>query len=83
MRAIKELPQDAVIVVYCGYDENCEEKYRMARQPTPCTDAASLLQDKFFFKDVNILAVEQDELIRTGTIFSSYNYGLIHQGINS
>ena len=83
MRAIKELPKEAIIVIYCGYDEKCEEKYRMARRPTPCTDVASLLQDNFGFQEIRILAVGRDELLMTGTIFSSYNYRLIHKRINS
>lgn len=83
MRAVRELPREAVIVVYCGYDEKCEEKYRMARQPTPCTDVAALLQDQFGFREVRILAVGADELLRKGTVFSSYDYRLVHERINS
>lgn len=83
MRALREIPRDTSIIVYCGYDEKCEEKYRMARQPTPCTDVATLLLDRFGFDKVTILAVGQNELIATGTIFSSHSYRLMHERINS
>lgn len=83
MRAIAEIPKDANVVVYCAYDENCEEKFRIAGQSTPCTDVASLLLDRFGFERTRILAVEEEVLLASGTVFASYDFRLVHERLNS
>jgi hypothetical protein len=61
VRAPIELPNAARIVVFCQYDEACEERYRERNSLTYCTLAASTLA-RSGASEVSVLTADLDKL---------------------
>lgn len=74
-RARWELPRNQTIIVACGHNATCHEKYGEALIQTPCARSRYELM-RLGFKDVKILAASEDELLAKGEVLESHSIDL-------